>query len=40
MDEEEIDRLDAEQAGFLRKIDVVQMSKCKGHFFHAECLEM
>ena len=38
-DNDAIEKLDAEQKGFLKPIEVVQMGKCKGHFFHAECLE-
>ena len=38
MPEDEVEKLDSEQRGFLKAIDVVQMSACKGHFFHAECL--
>lgn len=36
--DDEVEKLDAKQKGFLKSIDVVQMSACKGHFFHAECL--
>ena len=35
----DVEKVDAEEAGYLKKIDVVQMGECKGHFFHAECLQ-
>ena len=38
MSQEEIEKIGNEQIGLIRGIDVVQMSHCKGHFFHAECL--
>ena len=38
MPEHEIEQLENDQKAFLKSIDVVQMSECKGHFFHAECL--
>ena len=40
MTDEDIQKLGNEQLGFMKEIDVVQMSECKGHFFHAECLTM
>ena len=36
--EEEIQKLGNEQRSLMAVIDVVIMSKCKAHFFHAECL--
>ena len=39
MSDSDVEKLDAEQKGFIKSIDVVQMSECKGHFFHAECLK-
>ena len=39
MTEAEVEKLDNEQNGYLKKIDVVQMGECKRHFFHAECLQ-
>ena len=38
MAEADVDQLEAEQKSRTKPIDVVQMSACKGHFFHAECL--
>ena len=38
MSEGEVEKTECEQSGYLKKIDVVQMAECKGHFFHAECL--
>ena len=38
MSQEDIDKIGNEQIGLLRGVDVVLMSHCKAHFFHAECL--
>lgn len=38
MSDDDIKKLGDEQMSYLKDIDVVLMSNCKNHFFHAECL--
>ena len=38
MSDADIEKLGADQRAHIAAIDVVLMSNCKAHFFHAECL--
>ena len=38
MSDADIEKLGADQRAHIASIDVVLMSHCKAHFFHAECL--